>query len=99
MRSFNMKTKAALLIGVTAASALSLAACGGSDRPPSAGMAPPTPPPMEQDLDTASVLSIVQNTTSENGVPFEVDVSATNGGVVVTPVGDETSAPVSVDGT
>jgi hypothetical protein len=93
-----MKTKAVLLIGVAAAGALTLAGCGGGDNPPSANMPPPTPPPMEQDLDTAAVLSVVQNTTSENGVPFEVDVSPTNGGVVITPVGDETSSPMSVDG-
>jgi hypothetical protein len=93
-----MKTKTVLLIGVAAAGALTLAGCGGSDHPPSVNMPPPTPPPMEQDLDTAAVLAVVQNTTSENGVPFEVDVSATNGGVVVTPVGDETSPPLSVDG-
>jgi hypothetical protein len=47
------------------------------------------------DLDTAAVLAIVQTMTSETSDPFPVD-----GGLVeVTPVGDETSSPISVDST
>jgi hypothetical protein len=50
---------------------------------------------MAMDLDTAAVLAIVQTMTSETAAPFAVD----GGLVVVTPVGDETSAPISVDAT
>jgi hypothetical protein len=50
---------------------------------------------MTMDLDTAAVLAIVQAKTSETTSPFAVD----GGLVAVTPVGDETSAPISVDGT
>jgi hypothetical protein len=53
------------------------------------------PPPPTMDLDTAAVLVIVQTKTSETTEPFQVD----GGLVAVTPVGDETSAPISVDGT
>jgi hypothetical protein len=45
-------------------------------------------------LDTAAVLAIVQTQTSETAAPFEVD----NGAVILTPVGDQTSAPITVDG-
>jgi hypothetical protein len=60
-------------------------------------MTPPPPPPSPntKDLDTAAVLGIIQTQTSETADPFEVD----NAVVAVTPVGDETSAPVSVDST
>lgn len=47
------------------------------------------------ELDTAAVLAIVQTKTSETTEPIEVD----NGAVTVIPVGDETSSPISVDGT
>jgi hypothetical protein len=47
------------------------------------------------DLDTAAVLAIVQTKTSETADPFQVD----NGAVAVTPVGDETSTPISADAT
>jgi hypothetical protein len=47
------------------------------------------------ELDTAAVLAIVQTKTSETTEPFEVD----SGAVAVIPVGDETSSPISVDGT
>jgi hypothetical protein len=47
------------------------------------------------ELDTAAVLAIVQTKTSETAEPFQVD----NGAVEVIPVGDQTSAPISVDGT
>jgi hypothetical protein len=50
---------------------------------------------MTKDLDTAAVLAIVKTQTSETADPFEVD----NAAIAVTPVGDETSAPVSVDAT
>jgi hypothetical protein len=50
---------------------------------------------MTMDLDTAAVLAIVQTMTSETTSPFAVD----GGLVAVTPVGDETSAPISVDAT
>jgi hypothetical protein len=46
-------------------------------------------------LDTAAVLVIVQTKTSETAAPFAVD----GGAVAVTPVGDETSPPLSVDAT
>jgi len=81
---------------------MALASCGGSGasappaKPP-AQPAPPAapPPPVTMDLDTAAVLAIVQTKTSETAEPFQVD----NGAVEVTPVGDETSAPISVDAT
>jgi hypothetical protein len=50
---------------------------------------------MTMDLDTAAVLAIVRTKTSETADPFQVD----NGAVAVTPIGDETGAPISVDGT
>jgi len=74
-----------------------LAGCGGDGRgasmPPPAHP-PPPPPQMTMDLDTAAVLAIVQTKTSDTADPFQVD----NGAVAVTPIGDETSAPISVDG-
>jgi hypothetical protein len=42
-----------------------------------------------------AVLAIVQTKTSETAEPFQVD----GGAVEVIPVGDETSAPISIDGT
>jgi hypothetical protein len=89
-----MKTKIAFLFGTAAVSLSLLAGCGGSDH----GAPPQTktpPPPMTQDLDTAAVLAIVRTQTSETADPFEVD----NAAVAVTPIGDETSAPISVDAT
>ena len=50
---------------------------------------------MTKDLDTAAVLAIVQTKTSETADPFAVDDAA----VAVTPIGDETSSPISVDAT
>jgi hypothetical protein len=91
-----MKSRFVLLIKTAAASCFLLAGCGGSNHggaPPVTMMPPPPPPPTTKDLDTAAVLSIIQTQTSETADPFEVD----NGVVAVTPVGDETSAPVSVD--
>jgi hypothetical protein len=91
-----MKSKIEFLIGGAALSFL-LGACGGgkgSYMPP-APMPPMPPPPQTMNLDTAAVLVIVQTKTSESAAPFEVD----GGAVAVTPVGDETSPPLSVDAT
>jgi hypothetical protein len=101
-----MKDRIALLIGSAAVSCTLLASCGGGPRgtymppvattPPSMPAPPPPPPPpppTTMDLDTAAVLAIVQTKTSETADPFQVDGAA----VAVTPVGDETSAPLSVD--
>ena len=87
----------ALMIGAAVMSSVLLAGCGG-DHHTSGGPPPPPPPPppsMTKDLDTAAVLAIVQTQTSETADPFEVD----NGAIAVTPIGDETSSPVSVDAT
>jgi hypothetical protein len=86
-----------LMFGTAVMSCALLAGCGGSQHAPvqtSGGPTPPAPPPT-MDLDTAAVLAIVQNQTSETSDPFEVD----NGAIAVTPMGDETSSPVSVDAT
>jgi hypothetical protein len=88
----------ALMIGTAVVSSSLLAGCGGSEHMPvqtSGGPSPPSPPPTTMDLDTAAVLNIVQTQTSETAAPFEVD----NGAVAVTPMGDETSSPISVDAT
>jgi hypothetical protein len=92
-----MKTKIAFLIGTAAVSCTLLASCGGSDHgaPPQSNAPPPPPPPMTKDLDTAAVLAIVRTQTSETADPFEVD----NAAIAVTPIGDETSAPIAVDAT
>jgi hypothetical protein len=98
-----MKPRIALLISSTAVVCMALASCGGSGAspspaaPPAPPPAPPAapPPPVTMDLDTAAVLAIVQMMTSDTAEPFQVD----NGAVEVIPVGDETSAPISVDGT
>jgi hypothetical protein len=87
----------ALIIGAGVMSCALLASCGGDHRT-SGGPPPPPPPPppsMTKDLDTAAVLAIVQTQTSETSDPFEVD----NAAIAVTPIGDETSSPVSVDAT
>ena len=93
-----MKAKSALSIGGALLSCMVLASCGsdhhGASMPP-APPPPPPPPPMTMDLDTAAVLAIVRTKTSETADPFQVD----NGAVAVTPIGDETGAPISVDGT
>jgi hypothetical protein len=87
------KARSALLILSTAASCVALASCGGNDG--STAHTPPvtTPPPATKDLDTAAVLAIVQTMTSETAVPFQVDGAA----VAITPVGDETGTPISVN--
>ena len=87
----------ASIIGTGVMSSALLAGCGG-DHHTGGGPPPPPPPPppsMTKDLDTAAVLAIVQTQTSETADPFEVD----NGAIAVTPIGDETSSPVSVDAT
>lgn len=86
----------ALMLGTAVMSCLLLASCGGTHHAPvqaSGGPPPPPPPPPTKDLDTAAVLAIVQTQTSETTDPFEVD----NAAVAVTPVGDETSSPITVD--
>jgi len=88
----------ALMIGTAVMSCTLLASCGGSHHTPvqtSGGPPPPPPLPPTKDLDTAAVLAIVQTQTSETTDPFEVD----NAAIAVTPVGDETSSPISVDAT
>lgn len=86
----------ALMLGTAVMSCLLLASCGGTHHAPvqtSGGPPPPPPPPPTKDLDTAAVLAVVQTQTSETTDPFEVD----NATVAVTPMGDETSSPISVD--
>jgi hypothetical protein len=92
-----MKHRIALLIGSAALACAVLAGCGGGDHGMAMQQPPPSmpPPPTTMDLDTAAVLAIVQTKTSETADPFMVD----GGAVAVTPVGDETSAPLSVDAT
>jgi hypothetical protein len=94
-----MKDRIAFLIGSAAVSCAMLAGCGGGNhgmsmQPTQPGM-PMPPPVMTMDLDTAAVLVIVQTKTSETADPFAVDGSV----VAVTPVGDETGTPMSVDAT
>ena len=86
----------ASMIGTAAMCCALLAGCGGSNNhaPVQTSGGPPPPPPTK-DLDTAAVLAIVQTQTSETSDPFEVD----NAAVAVTPTGDETSSPISVDAT
>jgi hypothetical protein len=92
-----MKHRIALLIGSAGLACTVLAGCGGGDHGMAMQPPPPSmpPPPMTMDLDTAAVLAIVQTKTSETADPLMVD----GGAVAVTPVGDETSAPLSVDAT
>jgi hypothetical protein len=92
-----MKDRITLLIGSAAMSCALLAGCGGGNHGMTMQPPPPSKPPpvMTMDLDTAAVLAIVQTKTSETADPFEVDGAA----VAVTPVGDETSSPISVDAT
>ena len=89
-----MKAKSALSIGGAVLSCMVLASCGSDHHGASMPPAPP-PPPMTMDLDTAAVLAIIRTKTSETADPFQVD----NGAVAVTLIGDETGAPISVDGT
>jgi hypothetical protein len=91
-----MKANIALLIGAAAVcSALVGCSGGGSDDSMTSSAPSPPPPPKTITLDTAGVLAIVQLETSESSTPFQVDDAA----VALTPVGDETSAPLSVDAT
>ncbi|HTB87575.1 MAG TPA: hypothetical protein VK743_06475 [Steroidobacteraceae bacterium] len=85
----------ALIIG-TGVMSSALLGCGDDHRMGGGPPPPPPPPPsMTKDLDTAAVLAIVQTQTSETADPFEVD----NAAIAVTPIGDETSSPLSVDAT
>jgi hypothetical protein len=94
-----MKARVVSLIGGAVLSCLLLAGCGGNHGvtvpAPPAAPTPPPAPPMTMNLDTAAVLAIVVVKTSETAEPFQVD----NGAVAVIPIGDETSAPISVDAT
>jgi hypothetical protein len=92
-----MKAKIGLIIGAALLCCAALTGCGGSHHTPvqTSGGPPPPPPPTTKDLDTAAVLAIVQTQTSETTDPFEVD----NAAIAVTPIGDETSAPVNVNAT
>jgi hypothetical protein len=93
-----MNSKIGLIIGAAVLNCTLLAGCGGNHHSPvqtSGGPPPPPPPPTTKDLDTAAVLAIVQTQTSETTDPFEVD----NAAIAVTPIGDETSAPVNVNAT
>jgi hypothetical protein len=92
-----MKARNTLLISAAAMGWMALAGCHHDDGGAPAPAPTPSPPPAAKDLNTAAVLNIVQTMTSETATPFEVDSSATSGGVVVTPVGDETSPPMAVD--
>ena len=102
-----MKSRIALTAVGIASSCVLLVNCGGGNNgaymapmPPTQPSMPPSPPPnpppaMTLELDTAAVLAIVQTKTSETAEPFQVDAGA----VALTPVGDQTSAPLSVDAT
>jgi len=92
-----MNAKIGLIVGAAMLSCALLAGCGGSHHTPvqTSGGPPSPPPPTTKDLDTAAVLAIVQTQTSETTDPFEVD----NAAIAVTPIGDETSAPVNVNAT
>jgi hypothetical protein len=90
-----MKTGMTLLICGAALGCIALASCGGGHSP-GTYMPPVSPPPAKtMELDTAAVLAIVRTQTSETATPFDV----ADGAVAVTPVGDETSAPIAVDAT
>jgi len=94
-----MKARIALSIAAPAL-CMALASCGGGTAsvPASAAAPPPPAAPAPQpttQLDTTAVLGIVQMQTSDTTEPFQVDDSA----VQVIPVFNETSAPISVDGT
>jgi uncharacterized lipoprotein YajG len=90
-----MKAKIALWIGATALGCMALAGCGGSNNTASNTPPPTVPAAPTTQLDTAEVLAVVQTKTSDTTAPFQVD----NGAVAVTPTGDETGEPISVDGT
>jgi hypothetical protein len=91
-----MKAKVALSIGGTALGCMALVGCGGGGNGSVASPPQATNPPVTTvQLDTLEVLSIAQTKTSETSQPFLVD----SGAVVITPAGDETGEPLTVDGT
>ncbi len=91
-----MNARIGLIIGAAVLSCTLLASCGGShDTAVQTSGGSPPPPPTTKDLDTAAVLAIVQTQTSETTDPFEVDGAA----IAVTPIGDETGLPVSINAT
>jgi hypothetical protein len=51
--------------------------------------------PIRRAVRIQRMASIIRTRTSDTPDPFQVD----NGAVAVTPIGDETSAPISVDAT
>ncbi|HEX9139715.1 MAG TPA: hypothetical protein VF848_07990 [Steroidobacteraceae bacterium] len=96
-----MRARITLLISTTAAVCMVLASCGMNSAsipaaaPTAPPAAPPPPAPMTMYLDTAAVLAIVQTQTSDATQPLQVDDAA----VEITPVFDETGAPINVDAT
>jgi hypothetical protein len=91
-----MKAKVALSIGGTALGCMALVGCGGGGNNSVSSPAQATNPPVTTvQLDTYDVLSIAQTKTSETSQPFLVD----GGAVAITPAGDETGEPITVDGT
>jgi hypothetical protein len=93
-----MKARIAILMLGAVLAGAALVGCGGDhgrSPPPTAPPTPPTPPAMTMNLDTTAVLAIIQSQTSETAEPFEVDGAL----IAVTPIGDETSPPQSVDAT
>jgi hypothetical protein len=88
-----MRTKIALLMSGAALNLLG--GCGGGGG--HGAYMPPAPPsmPSTMDLDTAALLGLIETKTSDTTQPFAVD----NGAVAVTPAGDETGAPSSVNAT
>jgi outer membrane murein-binding lipoprotein Lpp len=87
-----MKSKTLMILGGAAVGAMTLTGCGSSDN--GTASTPPTLPAPTQQLDTATVLSIVQTRTSETTQPFAVDAGA----VTVVPADDETGTPIMVNG-
>jgi hypothetical protein len=87
-----MRAKIVLLVS-DAALTLVLSGCGGGH----GAYMPPAPPsmPSTTELDTAALLSLIETKTSDTAQPFAVD----NGAVALTPAGDESSPPLSVDAT
>jgi hypothetical protein len=86
-----MKARTALVLAVSALGGAVLTGCGGSDESGN----PITPTSNQaQSLDTSQVLALAQQ-TSEVSAPFAVN----NDAIVITPIDDETSEPLSINGT